>query len=56
LRMHLKSACFSLARSLARSTHSLFLSLSLSVLFSKQVRQSCSTFLTVNSSRQNYER
>ena len=42
------------ARSLARLT--LSLSLSLSVLFSKQVRQSCSTFLTVNSSRQNYER
>ena len=54
LRMHLKSACFSLARSL--DSLSLSLSLSLSVLFSKQVRQSCSTFLTVNSSRQNYER
>ena len=54
LRVHLKSACFSLARSLDSLSFSL--SLRSPRAFSKQVRQSCSTFLTANSSRQNYER
>ena len=55
LRVHLKSACFSLARSLDSLSFSLSLR-SPRAFSNKQVRQSCSTFLTANSSRRNYER